>query len=237
MWQYNYEAACLCHSFKGTSWKDHKYIAKKNGKYIYPGGGKKEKTPEEIVNGVAKDIKGYQNKDLFKTDENGKPITSKERATRKRKQQRLEKRQTIEQAKTNSLRRNSVIRAKAAGAAVTERDRAWKAAVRRTESVKRAKENGVEASRRQAKELDIWKRKKAYADRINASKIAERKRAINAVNLRKASVNRAKENGAEVTKQQKEWQETKKKVKRERALKAAKRAWDKFSNIPFKWKK
>ena len=46
MWQYNYEAACLCHSFKGTSWKDHKYITKKNGKYIYPGGGKKEKTPE-----------------------------------------------------------------------------------------------------------------------------------------------------------------------------------------------
>lgn len=233
MWQYNYEAACLFHSAKGTSWKDHKYIAKKNGKYIYPGGGKKEKTPEEIVNGVTKDIKGYQNKDLFKTDENGKPITARERAARKRRQQRLEKRQATEQAKTNSLRRNSVNRAKAAGAAVTERDRAWKAAVRRTESVKRAKENAKE----QAKQQDIWKRKKAYADRINASKIAERKRAINAVNLRKASVNRAKENGAEVTKQQKEWQKTKKKVKREQAMKAAKRAWDKFSNVPFKWKK
>ena len=105
--------------------------------------------------------------------------------------------------------------------------------MRRTESVKRAKEN----SKEQAKQHDIWKRKKAYADRINASKIAERKRAINAVNLRKASVNRAKENGAEVTKQQKEWQKTKKKAKREQAMKAAKRAWDKFSNVPFKWKK
>lgn len=237
MWQYNYEAACLFHSAKGTSWNDHKYIAKKNGKYIYPGGGKKEKTPEEIAKGVAKDIKGYQNKDLFKTDEIGKPITSRERAARKRRQHRLEKRQATEQAKTNSLRRNSVNRAKEAGAAVTERDRAWKATVRRTESVKRAKENGAEVSRRQAKELDIWKRKKAYADRINVSKIAERKRAINAVNLRKSSVNRAKENGAEVTKQQKEWQETKKKVKRERVMKAAKRAWDKFSKVPFKWKK
>lgn len=229
MWRYNYEAACLFHSAKGTSWKDHKYIAKKNGKYIYPGGGKKEKTPEEVV----KDIKEYQNKDLFKTDENGKPITSRERAARKRRQQRLEKRQATEQAKTNSLRRNSVIRAKAAGASVTERDRAWKATVRRTESVKRAKEN----SKEQAKQQDIWKRKKAYADRINVSKIAERKRAINAVNLRKASVNMAKENGAEVTKQQKEWQKTKKKVKRERAMKAAKRAWDKFSNMPFRRKK
>jgi len=229
MWQYNYEAACLCHSFKGTSWKDHKYIAKKNGKYIYPGGGKKEKTPEEVV----KDIKGYQNKDLFKTDENGKPITSRERATVKRRQQRLEARQSREQAATNSLRRNTVSRAAQNGAYITERDRAWKATVRRTESVKRAKEN----SKEQAKQQDIWKRKKAYADRINASKIAERKRVINAVNLRKASVNRAKENGAEVTKQQKEWQKTKKKVKREQAMKAAKRAWDKFSNVPFKWKK
>lgn len=233
MWQYDYEAACLFHSAKGTSWKDHKYIAKKNGKYIYPGGGKKEKTPEEIAKGVANDIKGYQNKDLFKTDENGNPITSRERAARKRRQQRLEKRQATEQAKTNSLRRNNVNRAKEAGAAVTERDRAWKATVRRTESVKRAKEN----SKEQAKQQDVWKRKKAYADRINASKIAERKRAINAVNLRKASVNRAKENGAEVSKQQKEWQKTKKKVKREQAMKAAKRAWDKFSNMPFKWKK
>ena len=237
MWQYNYEADRLCHSAKGTSWKDHKYIAKKNGKYIYPGGGKKEKTPEEIVNDVAKDIKGYQNKDLFKTDENGKPITSREQAARKRSQQRLEKRQATEQAKTNSLRRNSVNRAKEAGAAVTERDRAWKATVRRTESVKRAKENGAEASRQQAKELDTWKRNKAYADRVNKKKVDERKRAINAINLRKASVNRAKENGAEVTKQQKEWQKTKKKVKREQTMKAAKRAWDKFSSVPFKWKK
>ena len=229
MWQYNYEAACLFHSFKGTSWKDHKYIAKKNGKYIYPGGGKKEKTPEEVV----KDIKEYQNKDLFKTDENGKPITSRERAARKRRQQRLEKRQATEQAKTNSLRRNSVNRAKAAGAAVTERDRAWKATVRRTESVKRAKEN----SKEQAKQYDIWKRKKAYADRINASKTAERKARAHASYLRRTSKERAKANGAEVTKQQKEWQETKKKVKREQAMKAAKRAWDKFSNVPFKWKK
>lgn len=233
MWHYNYEAACLFHSAKGTSWKDHKYIAKKNGKYIYPGGGKKEKTPEEIVNGVAKDIKGYQNKDLFKTDENGKPITSRERAARKRKQQRLEKRQATEQAKTNSLRRNSVIRAKAAGAAVTERDRAWQATKRRMASVQRAKDNAQEL----AKQQDIWKRNKAYADRVNKKKVDERKRAINAKNLRKASVARAKANGAEVTKQQKEWQKTKKKVKREQAMKAAKRAWDKFSNVPFKWKK
>lgn len=232
MWQYNYEAACLFHSFKGTSWKDHKYIAKKNGKYIYPGGGKKEKTPEEIVNGVAKDIKGYQNKDLFKTDENGKPITSRERATAKRRQQRLEARQSREQAATNSLRRNTVSRAAQNGAYITERDRAWQATKRRMASVQRAKDNAQEL----AKQQDAWKRKKAYADRINASKIAERKRAINAVNLRKASVNRAKENGAEVSKQQKEWQKTKK-VKREQAMKAAKRAWNKFSNVPFKWKK
>ena len=104
--------------------------------------------------------------------------------------------------------------------------------MRRTESVKRAKEN----SKEQAKQQDIWKRKKAYADRINASKIAERKARAHASYLRRTSKERAKANGAEVTKQ-KEWQKTKKKVKRERALKAAKRAWDKFSNVPFKWKK
>lgn len=35
MWHYNYEAACLCHSYKGTTWKKHKYVAKKNGRYVY----------------------------------------------------------------------------------------------------------------------------------------------------------------------------------------------------------
>jgi len=39
VWRYNYEAACLCHSYKGTTWKKHKYIAKKNGRYIYNGLG------------------------------------------------------------------------------------------------------------------------------------------------------------------------------------------------------
>lgn len=219
----------LEHSAKGTKWKEHKYIAKKDGRYIYPGNGNGGKTPEDVIN----DVKNYQNTDLFKKDANGKPIPARERAAAKRRQQRLEARQSREQAATNSLRRNTVSRAAQNGAYITERDRAWQATKRRMASVQRAKDNAQEL----AKQQDIWKRKKAYADRINASKIAERKRAINAVNLRKASVNRAKENGAEVTKQQKEWQETKKKVKRERALKAAKRAWDKFSNIPFKWKK
>lgn len=233
-----YEQEFLEHSAKGTKWKDHKYIAKKNGRYIYPGTSKEKK---ELVKEVVKDVGEYQNPDLFEKDANGKPIPARERAAAKRRQQRLEKRQMTEQAATNSLRRNSVARAKANGAAQTEKERAWKATVRRKESVDRAKANGAAVTKAQ----DTWKRQKAYADRVNA--------AIRASKRRRESVERARELGAAQTEKERAWRATvrrkqsvdraielgktvptKKESRVARAKNRASKAWNKFKGMKFK---
>lgn len=43
----------LIHSAKGTTWKDHKYIAIKNGRYIYPNDNNKKGTTSANSNSIA----------------------------------------------------------------------------------------------------------------------------------------------------------------------------------------
>lgn len=253
MWEYNYIAANtpspdLTHSFKGTKWKNHKYVAKKNGRYVYPGGKEAKEKLKEKSKEVREDLRegltelpNMQNPDLYDKDEFGRPLPARERAAQRRKQQRLENRQKTEQAAKNSLKRNTIARAKENGISATESARAWKAAKRRKDTVDRAKQNAQEL----AKQQDVWKRKKAYTERINASKkvnrLAERdNEKASVANTVRSTWDATKHRAANISRISDKTDSAKtkkKKASKEQAKSTGLKAFAKFGGIKFKRKK